>query len=130
IPHLPRALERDAAPASTGNRRTGRKRSTRGRFLWRRCGKLTMGIMLANAERLAMEAMAAAFEPPPPIDYLAWAERNVIIEEGSVPGPFQPALFPFFGGILGGVLAGCSLRFVRLVGLGQVWQTTVGNLFT
>ena len=35
-----------------------------------------MGIMLANAERLAMEAMAAALEPPPPIDYLAWAEQQ------------------------------------------------------
>ena len=46
-----------------------------------------MGIMLANAERLAMEAMAAALDPPPPIDYLAWAERNVVIGEGSFPGP-------------------------------------------
>jgi hypothetical protein len=29
-----------------------------------------MGIMLANAERLAMEALARALEPPPLIDYL------------------------------------------------------------
>ena len=32
---------------------------------------------LANAERLAHEAIAAALRPPAPIDYLAWAEGTL-----------------------------------------------------
>ena len=45
-------------------------------------------LMLANAERLAYEAMAAAFAPPPPVDYLAWAVKNIEFtkRESSEPG--------------------------------------------
>jgi len=33
-----------------------------------------MCVQIANAERLAMDAMAAALTPPPPLDFNRWAE--------------------------------------------------------
>src|SRR5690242_2351202 len=89
-----------------------------------------MGTHLANAERLAMEAMAAAFEPPPVIDYLAWAERNVVIEEGSFPGPYNRNLFPYFDEILRALSPADPCRFVTLAGSAQVGKTTLANIFT
>jgi hypothetical protein len=34
--------------------------------------------LLYNAQRLGLEVLAAALEPPDPIDLLAWAEENVV----------------------------------------------------
>jgi hypothetical protein len=53
-------------------------------------------VILANPERLAMAAIAAAFEPPPEIDYLRWAETNVSID-GK---PYSRAAFPYFDEVL------------------------------
>jgi phage terminase large subunit GpA-like protein len=89
-----------------------------------------MGIMLANAERLAMEAAAAALDPPPPIDYLAWAERNVVIGEGSFPGPYNRQLFPYFDEILTALSPDDPCRFVTLMGSAQIGKTTIANVFT
>jgi phage terminase large subunit GpA-like protein len=89
-----------------------------------------MGIMLANAERLAMQAMAAALDPPPPIDYLGWAERNVVIGEGSFPGPYNRQLFPYFDEILTALSPDDPCRFVTLMGSAQIGKTTIANIFT
>jgi phage terminase large subunit GpA-like protein len=89
-----------------------------------------MGIMLANAERLALEAMAAALDPPPPIDYLAWAERNVIIEDGSFPGPYNRTMFPYFDEILRALSPDDPCRFVTLMGSAQVGKTNIASIFT
>ena len=89
-----------------------------------------MGIMLANAERTALQAMAAALEPPPPIDYLAWAENNVIIEEGSFPGPYNRTLFPYFDEILRALSPDDPCRFVTLMGSAQVGKTNIASIFT
>ena len=48
--------------------------------------------MLANPERLAHEAIAAAFRPAPPIDYLEWAEQHVVFDE-PFPGPYNRHCF-------------------------------------
>jgi phage terminase large subunit GpA-like protein len=87
-------------------------------------------IMLANAERLAHEVMAAALRPPPAIDYLRWAERNVVIEEGSFPGPYNRALFPYFDEILRALSPEDPCRYVSLMGSAQIGKTTVANIFT
>jgi phage terminase large subunit GpA-like protein len=77
-----------------------------------------------------MEAMAAALEPPPPIDYLAWAEANVSIDEGSFPGPYNRTLFPYFDEILRALSPDDPCRYVTLMGSAQVGKTTVANIFT
>src|SRR3984957_14713254 len=89
-----------------------------------------MGIMLANAERLAMEAMAAAVEPPAPIDYLDWAERNIVVNEGSFPGPYNRQLFPFWDEVLRALGPDDPCRTVTLMGSAQVGKTMIANIFT
>src|ERR1043166_5139152 len=90
-----------------------------------------MGMMLANAERLSMEATARAFEPPPPVDYLAWAERNIVFTEAEsrFPGPYNRARFPFFDEILRALSPDDPCRTVTLMGSAQVGKTVVGNIF-
>lgn len=89
-----------------------------------------MGIQLANAERLSLQAMAYAFEPPALIDYLEWAEANVVIDEGSFPGPYNRNLFPYFDEILRALSPSDPCRFVTLEGSAQVGKTTIANVFT
>lgn len=89
-----------------------------------------MGIILANAERLAMEAMAKAFEPPPVIDYLAWAEQNVVIEEGDFPGPYNRTLFPYWDEVLRALGPEDPCRFVSVAKSAQVGGTIIANIFT
>ena len=48
-------------------------------------------MLLANPERLAVEAVAAALEPPPTLDLLEWAERNIVFDDGPF-GPLQPGV--------------------------------------
>jgi phage terminase large subunit GpA-like protein len=89
-----------------------------------------MGIQLANAERLAMEALAEALTPPPRIDYLRWAEDNIVITEGDFPGPYNRALFPYFDEILRALSPDDPCRFVTLMGSAQIGKTTIANTFT
>ncbi|MQX37888.1 phage terminase large subunit family protein [Roseospira navarrensis] len=63
-----------------------------------------MGIQwhpLANPRRVALEVLASAMTPPPPVDLPAWAERNIEFgSESPFPGPFSLDRFPFFTRIL------------------------------
>jgi phage terminase large subunit GpA-like protein len=89
-----------------------------------------MSVMLANPARIAREVVGAALKPPPPIDYLAWAERNVVIDEGSFPGPYNRNLFPYFDEILRALSPDDPCRYVTLMGSAQVGKTTLANVFT
>src|SRR5258707_11379328 len=57
-----------------------------------------MQIETANAERLALDAAALAPEPPPPVDYVRWAEDNITFSEreSPFPGPYNRTMFPYF----------------------------------
>ncbi len=83
---------------------------------------------LANPERLAHEAIAAALRPPPPLDYLAWAEANVVFDE-PLPGPYNRAAFPYFDEILRALSPSDPARFVTLVSSAQIGKTTLANIF-
>jgi phage terminase large subunit GpA-like protein len=85
---------------------------------------------LANPRRLAHEALAAALRPPPPIDYLAWAEDNVVFGDSDpFPGPYNRAAFPYFDEILEALSPSDPCRFVSFVGSAQVGKTVLGNIF-
>ena len=90
-----------------------------------------MGIQLANAERLAMEAMAAVLEPAPPVDYLTWAERNIVFSETSspLPGPYNRTQFPYFDEILRALSPDDPCRTVTLKGSAQLGKTVLANIF-
>lgn len=90
-----------------------------------------MGIQLANAARLAMEALARVFEPPPPVDYLAWAEDNIVFSEreSPFPGPFNVSLFPHVTEILKALSPDDPCRVVTLEGSAQIGKTAIANIF-
>lgn len=90
-----------------------------------------MGLAIANAERLVMEAMAAAIEPPPQVDYVRWAEQNIVFtkRESPFPGPYNRELFPYFDEILRALSPDDPCRIVTLMGSAQIGKTVVGNVF-
>jgi phage terminase large subunit GpA-like protein len=89
-----------------------------------------MTVMLANEERLAREIIATALQPPAAIDYLAFAKRHVVIDDGSFPGPYNSSRFPYFDEILRALGPNDPCRFVTLMGSAQIGKTTLANIFT
>ena len=94
----------------------------------RRCGGSSM-TSLANPERLAHEAIAAALRPNPPIDYLDFAERHVVFDD-PIPGPFDRNKFPYFAEILRALSPSDPCRYVTVISSAQIGKTTIGNIFT
>jgi phage terminase large subunit GpA-like protein len=90
-----------------------------------------MGIQLANAERLAMDAMAQALEPPPSVDYLQWAEDNIVFtqRESPQPGPYNRNLFPYFDEPLRAASGEDPCRIITLAMSAQCGKTTWANIF-
>jgi phage terminase large subunit GpA-like protein len=91
-----------------------------------------MHIQIANADRLAAAAMARAIEPPAPVDYVAWAEDNIVFSERESPfaGPYNRALFPYFDEPLRALSPDDPCRTVTLMGSAQIGKTVVANVFT
>lgn len=92
-----------------------------------------MTIWVGNPERLAAEAVAVVLTPPPPIDYLAWAERNIVFSERespAAPGPYNRGLFPEFDEILSALGPDDPCRVVTFKKSAQLGGTVVANIFT
>ncbi|WP_404862082.1 phage terminase large subunit family protein [Georhizobium sp. MAB10] len=87
---------------------------------------------LFNPARIAYEALAAATEPPPPVDYLTWAKANIVFSEriSAFPGPYNEALFPFFSEILKALSPDDPCSIVTLRKSAQVGGTILANIFT
>jgi phage terminase large subunit GpA-like protein len=90
-----------------------------------------MLITVANAERLIEAAAAVALEPPPPVDYLRWAEENIVFSrrESPFPGPYSRQLFPYFDAILQALSPDDPCRIVTLMGSAQIGKTALLNIF-
>jgi hypothetical protein len=53
-----------------------------------------MGI-LVDPQVLALSVVETIMRPPPPPDYNAWAERNIVFgRESPIPGPYRRETFP------------------------------------
>ncbi|MGF7160137.1 phage terminase large subunit GpA-like protein [Rhodoligotrophos appendicifer] len=91
-----------------------------------------MTIHITNAQRLAMEALAEVLSPPPPVDYLAWAEANIVFSEreSPFPGPYNRTLFPYFDEVLRALGPEDPCRFVTMMKSAQLGGTVLGNIFT
>ncbi|MNS17177.1 Phage terminase large subunit [compost metagenome] len=87
---------------------------------------------VANAVRLAEEALADVLTPPPSIDYLAFAEDNIVFtkRESPLPGPYNRAQFPFFDEILQALSPDDPCRIVTLAKSAQLGGTVLANIFT
>lgn len=90
-----------------------------------------MTIQLANAESLAMQAMAEVLEPPPSVDYLRFAVENVSFSarESEKKGPYNRALFPYFDEVLHALSPDDPCRVVTLAKSAQLGGTVVANVF-
>ncbi len=90
-----------------------------------------MTVEVANAERIAWEAMADVMTPPPPVDYLIWAEDNVVFSkrESPFPGPYNRNLFAYFDEILRAFSPDDPCREVSLAKSAQIGGTVLANVF-
>lgn len=87
-------------------------------------------IRIGNAERIAMEALAAAWAPPPVIDYNRFAVDNVEFDGPPFPGPYNPDLFPENTEILKALGPDDPCRIVTDHKSAQVGGTIIANIFT
>ncbi|AXS39256.1 terminase gpA endonuclease subunit [Breoghania sp. L-A4] len=92
----------------------------------------SMIVETANAEWLAADVMAEILNPPPPVDYLAWAEANIVFSEreSPYPGPYNRALFPYFDEILRAMSPDDPCRVVTVKKSAQLGGTVLANIFT
>ncbi len=90
-----------------------------------------MTIVVANAERIAAEVLADVWAPPPPVDYLRWAEDNIVFtkRESQFAGPYNRALFGYFDEILRALSPDDPCREVTLMKSAQLGGTVLANIF-
>ncbi len=85
-------------------------------------------MLLVNTERLAHEAVAAAFRPLEPIDYLRWAEENIVFGPGEPrPGPYDRRAFGYFDEVLRSLGPDDPCRSRQPRGVGADWQDDFGQ---
>lgn len=91
-----------------------------------------MTIHVANPDYLACQAVELVLTPPPPIDYLDWAENNIEFskrESPSFPGPYNRANFPEFDAILQALGPDDPCRMVTFKKSAQLGGTVIANIF-
>ncbi|MEZ5769900.1 MAG: terminase gpA endonuclease subunit [Paracoccaceae bacterium] len=76
--------------------------------------------------------MAEVLAPPPPVDYLKWAEDNIEFSpaESPVPGPYNRERFSYFDEILRALSPDDPCRTVTLAKSAQLGGTVLANVFT
>lgn len=92
-----------------------------------------LSVDVANAERLAYAALADVLLPPPDVDYLAWAEDNIVfseLESPDFPGPYNRRLFRYFDEVLRALSPSDMCRIVTLMKSAQIGGTVVANIYT
>lgn len=88
-------------------------------------------IQIANAERVVALAAARALEPPPPVDYLKFAEEHIVFSrrESQFPGPYNRRNFPYFDEVLRALSPDDPCRIVTLKCSAQIGKTAMANIF-
>jgi phage terminase large subunit GpA-like protein len=87
-------------------------------------------IRVASAERITLEALAAAWAPPPIIDFNAFAVDHIEFDGPPFPGPYNPDLFPENAEILRALGPDDPCRIVTDHKSAQVGGTILANVFT
>lgn len=88
-------------------------------------------VVVGNASKLAANAIADAFAPPQVVDYVKWAEQNIVFtkRESPFPGPYNRELFGYFDEILKALSPGDPCRTVSLAKSAQIGGTVLANIF-
>lgn len=86
---------------------------------------------VANAERIASVTLSEIWAPPPPVDYLDWAEENIVFSEreSQFPGPYNRDLFGYFDEILVALSPEDPCRIITLKKSAQIGGTVLANIF-
>jgi phage terminase large subunit GpA-like protein len=90
-----------------------------------------MGTFLANPERLAMKVLVEILTPPPIVDYIAWAEQNIVFSEreSAFNGPYNRRLFTYNDEILKALSPEDPCRVVTIMKSAQIGGTVLANIF-
>ena len=91
----------------------------------------SMIVETANTQHVAAVVIADVMTPPPAVDYLAWAEANIVFSEreSPFPGPYNRTLFPYFDEILRALGPADPCRIVTLKKSAQLGGTVLANIF-
>lgn len=89
-----------------------------------------MPTVLANAASLMPAAAAIVVQPPEPVEFERWAKGNIVYKRGPLPGPYNPATFPFYSEILKALGPEDPCRVVTFKKSAQVGGTELANVFT
>lgn len=91
-----------------------------------------MTVHISNAAWMAQAVLAEVLEPPPPVDYLRFAEEQIAFSEreSPQPGPYNRALFPLFDEVLRALSPDDPCRIVSLAKSAQIGGTVLANIFT
>lgn len=85
---------------------------------------------LANPAHILRAVVAQVVEPPPPVDFEAWAKRSISFGKGSpFQGPYNPDLFPFFGEVLKALGPDDPCRTVTIMKSAQIGGTVLATIF-
>jgi phage terminase large subunit GpA-like protein len=90
-----------------------------------------MIVNVANAERISADVLWETLTPPPKVDYLAWAEENIVFSqrESPLPGPYNRDLFYYFDEILRALSPDDPCRVVTMAKSAQLGGTVLANIF-
>jgi phage terminase large subunit GpA-like protein len=85
---------------------------------------------LADPAEIVADVIARGLQPPPPVDLVSWAARNVRFgSESPFPGPYDPDRFPPYRRILEVLSPDHPARVVALRGSAQIGKTVVAEIF-
>lgn len=85
---------------------------------------------LTSVAWLTADVEASVMTPPPPIDLIDWATRNVTFPKGTArPGPYNPKDFPFFDRVLEVLSPDHPCRIVSLAKGAQLGGTVLAMIF-
>lgn len=91
-----------------------------------------LDIAVTGAEWMMHDVLADVIDPPPDIDYLAWAEENIVFSkrESPMPGPYNRERFSYFNEVLNALSPDDPCRIVTLSKSAQLGGTVLANIFT
>lgn len=93
-----------------------------------------MGIQIAcaSAAYVAQSVIVEALRPPEAVDYLRWAEDNIVFSkrESPLPGPYNRDRFSYFNEILRALSPDDPCRIVTFAKSAQLGGTVLANIFT
>jgi phage terminase large subunit GpA-like protein len=86
--------------------------------------------MLVDPRAAVLNVVATVMRPPPPADFNAWAEANIVFgRESPIPGPYRRSTLPLAERVLECLGPEHPARVITVVGNVQSGKTTLAQIF-